>query len=256
MEIFGYKIFKKNTLDNIFFNRDNFLKYFFDDSQKLILFDVGANIGQTVKFFIERFENYSIHAFEPSGMAFESLSKAYSNHKNVRLNKLALGRESSEMELNCYSYSAYNSFYAIDPDSFIVKNKVYKKTEECAGELEAPKKEIVAIDTLDNYCLQNDISKIDILKIDVQGFEAEVLLGTSRLLADSLIDMLIIEVTFDDYYKHSTSFYDIESILLKKDYMLWDISHIYKDIKRGRTCWVDAVYVSKKKFEARLSFEV
>lgn len=70
----------------------------------------------------------------------ESLSKTYSNHKNVRLNKLALGGESSEMELNCYSYSAYNSFYAIDPDSFIVKNKVYKKTRECAGELEAPKK--------------------------------------------------------------------------------------------------------------------
>lgn len=78
----------------------------------------------------------------------------------------------------------------------------------------------MAIDTLDNYCLQNNISKIDILKIDVQGFEAEVLLGASRLLADSLIDMLIIEVTFDDYYKHSTSFYDIESILLKRLYAL------------------------------------
>ncbi len=255
MEIFGYKIFKKNALDDIFFNRDNFLKYFFGDSKNLTLFDVGANVGQTVEFFTNRFRDSEIHAFEPSGAAFESLFALYSSRRNIHLNKIALGKERSEMELNCYSYSAYNSFYAIDPNSFIVKNKVYKKTQECASELESPKKEIVAIDTLDNYCSQNNIGKIDILKIDVQGFESEVLFGASKMLTDSLIDMLIIEITFDDYYKHSTSFYDIESILLKKDYMLWDISHIYKDIKRGRTCWVDAVYVSRKKFENRAGLE-
>lgn len=251
MNFFGYKIVKQKTLDKEFFNRDNAYKYFFDNNQKVIAFDVGANIGQTTNEFLLKFKNITIYAFEPNSYAFDMLCNSFSNNSNVVLNKLALGKELGSFELNCYSYSAYSSFHKINPDSFIVQKKVYQKTQNCINELIEPKKEKVEVATLDSYCQINSIDEIDILKIDVQGFEEDVLLGASWLLQDNKIKMLVLEITFDDYYTHSTSFYDIESILLKYNYMLWDISHIYKDLKRGRTCWVDAIYVNKNFFKER-----
>lgn len=255
MNLFGYKIIKQKRVDAEFFNRNAIYKYFFNCKEKIVAFDVGANTGQTTSELMFNFENISVHAFEPNSVAFDKLYNLYSMNRKVVLNKLALGEKSGFLELNCYSYSAYSSFYKIDPESFIFKKQIYKKAQNCADELYSPKKETVNIDTLDGYCSNNAIDCIDILKIDVQGYEENVLLGGLNLLKANSVKLIIMEITFDDYYSHSTSFFDIESILLKQNYVFWDISHIYKDLKRGRTCWVDAIYVNRDFLKTRLSEE-
>jgi hypothetical protein len=57
---------------------------------------------------------------------------------------------------------------------------------------------------------KNDLKKIDLIKIDVQGFEPEVLVGFGSML--SSVDVVISELKFYDYYERSLSFSDLEKI--------------------------------------------
>ena len=87
---------------------------------------------------------------------------------------------------------------------------------------------------------KSNINKIDIVKIDTQGYEPEVLEGFGRRLSD--IDVVITELMFYDYYERSLSFTDIEKYLIPAGFQLYDISHISKNPMNGRTDWVDVIY--------------
>ena len=60
LENFGFEIKK---LDRKKLNFDDIYKKFFDDN--LIIFDVGANKGQSIERFKKIFPKSTIHAFEP-----------------------------------------------------------------------------------------------------------------------------------------------------------------------------------------------
>ncbi len=77
--------------------------------------------------------------------------------------------------------------------------------------------------TLDHYCQVNNINKIDILKIDVQGFELNVLQGAKTLLNEGKVTMIYSEVTFAETYMNQTRFTDLVSYLSKFNYEIWDI---------------------------------
>ena len=54
----------------------------------------------------------------------------------------------------------------------------------------------IKVMTLDNYCIVNKINKIDILKIDTQGYESKVLDGAKQSLKKNMISALEIEIIF------------------------------------------------------------
>src|SRR2546430_638950 len=72
--------------------RDPFL-----DMQKLatakrpLIFDVGANVGQSVESFRAHFTEPTIHAFEPGAEAFGERKRRCANLPSVHPNNIALG---------------------------------------------------------------------------------------------------------------------------------------------------------------------
>ena len=100
----------------------------------------------------------------------------------------------------------------------------------------------VKIVRLDDYITEKKVGKVNILKIDTQGYEPEVLDGLGEILAD--IDLVITELMFYDFYERSLAFSDIEQHLLPAGFQLYDISHISKNPMNGRTDWVDVIYVN------------
>lgn len=73
----------------------------------------------------------------------------------------------------------------------------------------------VSITTLDNYFedkLNNDYKNI-LLKIDVQGFELEVLKGAQRTL--NMISACLLEINFKNLYTNQANFYEIYELLNK-----------------------------------------
>jgi FkbM family methyltransferase len=68
----------------------------FDDLDKLInrqdvriVFDVGANVGNTTRLYLEHFPKATVHAFEPVKSTFGHLQEAVGHDSRVRLHHLA-----------------------------------------------------------------------------------------------------------------------------------------------------------------------
>ena len=81
---------------------------------------------------------------------------------------------------------------------------------------------------------------VDVLKTDTQGWELEVLRGAGEVLKQTKV--VLTEWQFDDIYGQPPPLHELDKILSDAGFRLWDISHIYKDLKTMRTLWVDLIY--------------
>ena len=88
---------------------------------------------------------------------------------------------------------------------------------------------------MQDYILENNITEIDLIKIDTQGFEEEVLLGLKN---KTIVKNFLIEIIFMDYYKKKLSFYSIEK-LLGNDFRLYSLQTFNH---KEKLFYVDALY--------------
>ena len=230
------------------FNREKIIKHLIQEN-KPIIFDVGANNGTSAIEFKGWWPSAKIHCFEPQEECWkdlDNLEKKY-NDKSIILNKVAVGNKPTNAAI-FYSHdittgqSGFNKINAKSTDS-IYLNKLKGKKDITAVQNyndSLNHERLVDIIRPDDYMGQNNINKVDILKIDTQGYEPEVLDGFGERLSD--IDVVITELMFYDYYERSLSFTDIEKYLLPAGFQLYDISHISKNPMNGRTDWVDVIY--------------
>jgi len=144
------------------------------------IFDVGANKGQFLDLALANIStnNFSIHCFEPGAETFSILSKR-ENDQRVKLNNLGVGKNRGQMTLY---YDAPGSGLA----------SLTKRNLDHFG-IEFNKSETVQIDTIDNYCEENMIKKINLLKVDVEGHELDVFSSAEKMFANNSIDIITFE---------------------------------------------------------------
>ena len=83
-----------------------------------VIFDVGANVGQTIDALRRLFPCPTIHAFEPGQAAFDSLLQTHSKIPRVHLNNLALGSKPGRQKFFEHYSSEMSSFLALGPDGW------------------------------------------------------------------------------------------------------------------------------------------
>src|SRR5665213_4316944 len=150
-----------------------------------VIFDVGANVGKLVQRFHESFTGASIHAFEPSGDTFNRLTAATAHIPNLTLNFCAMGSAAGELVLLENEHSDMSSL--LPPD------------KHCWGEIKSQTK--VAVRTIDEYCSEKGIDRIDVLKIDTQGYDLEVIRGAERMIREGRVRTLYMEIILSEMYK-------------------------------------------------------
>jgi FkbM family methyltransferase len=146
-----------------------------------VFFDVGAHGGDTTIRARHNFVNCRIIAFEPHPKTFRQLSENTTKIPNVELFNLALGSASGEKTMFEYNESKTNSLlpnaqFAV---RFREKNVIGQIQVDCL--------------TLDEFCSESSIRKIDVLKIDTEGFDLEVLKGATSMLAQRAIKFIYFE---------------------------------------------------------------
>jgi FkbM family methyltransferase len=139
------------------YNIKNFLK---EDS---VVLDIGANIGVFSVYCANVCKNGRVYSLEPVPFVFEILSKNTKNYKNCFCFKLGVGSKNEEKIIKIRSWNP--GYSTIDTENIERKAESFDIEEK------------IKIVKLDDWIKENDISKIDFIKIDVEGYELEVLKG-------------------------------------------------------------------------------
>lgn len=145
------------------------------------IFDVGSNKGQFLKLILENLltEDFDIRCFEPGRETFRQLVENFEPDHRIVLNAIGLGKEKGETVL-----------YYDTPGSGLAS---LTKRRLSHFNINFNQFEKVKIDTVDNYCRKNDIERIHLLKIDVEGHELDVLFGAANMIRDKSIGMISFE---------------------------------------------------------------
>ena len=242
INLFGYKISKITTISQV--NLDILTKFLITKSDPVI-FDVGANKGQSITRYKKLFQNPIIHSFEPNIDEVNILKQKYIDDKNLYLNNVAVGDKKGNLEFNINAISGHSSFKNLIPNTTWIKKR--SKSIKLDGNY-STKKINAEIITLDDYVNEKKLTNIDILKIDTQGFEDKVLLGAQNLLKNNKIKLIQLELIFSEIYDNPLNIYDIEKILIPNNYKLFGLSnggslisnYIYQS---------DFIYISKDIYE-------
>lgn len=224
----GYWVHKISRLPigaSIYIDIHKLIKY----GQLNTIFDVGANIGQTWEWFRDN-ERYSkIYCFEPVSESFEVLKKNTAKDKNCIIENIAFGDIPGEKSINLFNdHSPLNSL-----------------KDELMNSDTNSKKEVIKIETLDNYCLKNGITKIDFLKIDTEGYEMNVLEGAKNMLATASVSFIYCEIGILKRNIRNTNFTELTEWLAERNYHFFGLYQLVSSGWKDGDYFGNALYVHK-----------
>lgn len=162
--------------------RENFKHEFsmYDRYAHGIVIDAGANLGITAVYLSRLAEK--VYAFEPVPQTYSFLQETIrlNGRKNIEPVPSALGNTAGVLEMQIFppDKSGWNSAFVPHTD-----------------ESHPVATQKVPLIRLDEFVKERSIDRIGFLKIDVEGYELEVLRGAEGLLRASSIDVLSFEVT-------------------------------------------------------------
>jgi len=208
-----------------------------------LIFDVGANKGQSIRSFKKIFSNPKIHAFEPLKEDFEILKQKYQGDQSVVLNNIALGDKKEKKSFNIMYKSDTSSFLNLNKNSEWLKYR--SKSLKISKEDFNVRTSMVEVDTIDNYLKIKEIDKVNCLKIDTQGYEDKVLMGCLESLKNNTIDIVVAEIIFDNVYDKYLTFLDLEKHLVTNNYRMAGINLTNNNIFRGLVFFADVIYINK-----------
>src|SRR5450756_82548 len=154
-----------------------------------VIFDVGANIGQSSVWFSESFPQATIHAFEPFSIIYKRLEETVAGRSRVHLHQTAIGKADGELQ--------------VTP----VKNAYYQCGQVVASTQPEGQTETIRIRSLDSFCQEQKINRIHILKSDTEGFDIDVLRGAERLLRAGGIHNILSEASITEGDEQHTSLF-------------------------------------------------
>ena len=224
----------------------------FDEIYKLqmkknpVIFDIGANRGQSIERFLKTFDYPTIHAFEPNKEEFDKLKTRFSLKKNIILNNLAIGDKKENKEFYLTSHSGNSSFIDLNPNTKWIN--IRSKQARVNRENYIKRREKVNINTIDNYLILNNINHIDLIKIDTQLYEDKVLKGCESTIKNQKVDAIEMEIVFSDAYKKYFSFSDLEKYLIPYNFRFSAIRLNNNNLFSGSIFFADILYLNKNKF--------
>lgn len=199
------------------------------------VFDVGANVGQSIDEFITIFPNASIYAFEPIPSSFDQLKENFSDRtERIKLFHCALSNQ------NGYS---------------LMTNRPLSPTNQIVNISSKPTREIqVQTQRGDDVLRSLGLNSVSYLKIDTEGHDLSVLEGFHDSLSNNLITFIQVETGLNPENKWHVPFENIKSLLESYNFRLFSLINVAWErnhLPFLRRC--DAVFVSKTRTSANAS---
>jgi len=167
------------------------------------IFDLGANIGTWTLMAKALIPDATVHAFEPVPQYQDGYLESTKKLKNVTLHKVGTGRENKQEKFNLSGHSS--SFLDVGENLL----KMFPG-ESKTGEIN------VEMVRLDDYIVLKNIPLPDLMKLDVEGFEMEVLSGALKCMKHCRF--IILEVSFIERHIGQPLFHDIVHFMGQHNY--------------------------------------
>jgi FkbM family methyltransferase len=171
-----------------------------------VIHDIGANVGTWSCLAKSIFPEAAVEAFEPLEIHREAFRKWTSPWSDVRLHQVALGPREGSVDIEVTEFS--------DASSVLSLTDAGRKTFNTA----AKERRSVRMETLDGLVARGAVRPPDLIKLDVQGYELEVLNGAPKALEGA--SALICEVSFRRYYEGQALFPDVLAFLDSRGFEL------------------------------------
>lgn len=198
------------------------------------ILDVGANTGQYAELLFEYGYAGKIVSFEPLTKAHAGLLQKKNRYKNWRIaERCALGEKDSEITINISKNLKSSSILPmlkthsdIDPESRYVSSE------------QVP---MFALDSIGPKYLEDE--DVIFLKMDVQGYEKNVLAGAGMLL--HRIKGVQLECSLSPLYDGEMLLPDLIKYIESRGFLLYDIIPGFRDTVNGRLLQADCIFFKK-----------
>ena len=174
------------------------------------LIDVGSHKGEYINKSVKEFNVKKIYGFEANPNTFKILGKNVEKLGNVIVKNFGIGYEKKKINLYENIESSSSSFNDLNKSSYYYKKKYFFLNFFGSKKITSPIP--TDIIRLEDFLHEESLQKIDLLKIDTEGFEFNVLRGIGAKI--DCINLIHLEHHFDD--------------MIIKDYTLTDIHNYLK----------------------------
>jgi FkbM family methyltransferase len=197
-----------------------------------IVFDVGANIGQSADMFTTAFANPRIYCFEPVESTFQELARNMKNAENVSCYNLAVGATKGVGEMVLEGYSAM----------YFMRNEA----PNSEAPMNAPTEQVDVV-TLDDFCRTAGVQHISYLKVDTEGGDLDVIKGAKNMLQSQEIDIVQLEAGMNPKNNRHVPFETLKAFLEPYGYFLFGIYEQVHEMPTGKPYLrrTNPVYISE-----------
>ena len=164
--------------------------------------DIGAAKGQWTRECMQVWPGADYFLIEPRKENQDRLKRLHDEHRQVKYWMGGLGTAPGCMDL--YVHDEQSSFFKSEFSESAVSSQ-----------------QRVEIRTLDSFLEEGGIAAPDLIKLDVQGYEIEVLKGAEKCL--ECTELLLIEVSYREIYENSPLAHEVISWVGARGFRILDI---------------------------------
>ena len=197
------------------------------------IIDVGAYIGAFAFAMRMILPDVQIYSFDPIEENISQINRNLGQWGNIQSFQTALGDRKGKVQFNLNDFRASSSVLEMDAN-----HKIAFPETSHSRKVEVP------LARLDDFLPVMEIKTPVFLKVDVQGFELNVLKGGLEILKKT--DYLLTEVTYQTLYKDQPLFGEIYKFLTAKEFEFAGNIDSLNSPKDGAILQSDALFIRKK----------
>ena len=198
--------------------------YSIEGSEIRRIVDVGANVGQFAKMARYCWPVAFIESFEPDAAAAAAFRREHCNDGRIALHEHALGADPGELTIHYGETSEQNS-------AFIETHGRQRGVFQ------------VQVLRLDDVVLRGDEGK-QLLKLDVQGYEMQVLKGAEKTLKE--VDFVLVELSLADTFEGGALIENVWAFLRQRGFTYRQILDCYRDTATDVILQMDILFGRKR----------
>ena len=203
------------------------------DRTKPVIIDGGAHLGDVPEKLSEYLPDAEYHCFEPDPLLGKTLDAKFAGNRRVKIVHAALGETVGKARFNINQSRATNSLLPTSDRLQTDLRQLCKSVEQIE----------VDVLTLDDYCQSIPNKKVDLIKLDLQGYDLPALKGAKETL--SKVQVVLVEVLFSELYRGCHLFPDMLNFMLDNGFSLYTLCGLHYGCS-DELLWADAVFVDKE----------